>query len=535
MKNELVETVDVCFSATLISQLSAQVNEPESKVEQALSGAVALLLDELLSQAARGVAPAKVLLLARKAHAGHALAQLTGAPGANWYERDTNLLLVLLGERYGNALHRVATQAAVQPAAAEALLHVAATGTLGLLGRAAAEEDPSPAQFVAWLHRQKEAVGSAMLPTPGFATATGPDPDSLVAAPAARNGFAPMRMARREEPGLAAAVRYATLRRLVPGALVLLAGTLGYFFGHYGTSAPSGLPARPAPTPVVTVASVTAPGTAAAAYTSPEEAHPAAPAPVAAAPAASASVAPAAVVPAPVAAALAAPPAPVVSVKAPPAPVLAAARAAPAPAVAPKPAGAVSPPAEPRPAGERRAGPAPRMDLPPGRYDAVRDTYLYDTGRSINLTLTGGNTQKVGVYSTENRLYKFLSTPAMQVDSVNRTKDWIAFDRVQFVPGQATLTPESMPQLLNIARILRSFPNAVVKIGGYTDSTGLVEPNYNLSGARARTVMMTLANLGVRLYGLHAQGFGEKFFLVPNTTPASRALNRRVSIRVLKK
>jgi outer membrane protein OmpA-like peptidoglycan-associated protein len=170
-----------------------------------------------------------------------------------------------------------------------------------------------------------------------------------------------------------------------------------------------------------------------------------------------------------------------------------------------------------------------------GRYDQNRDTYIYDTGQPIVLHLANGTTQKVGANSTENRLYTFLATPSVQVDSVNRTKGWINFDRVYFEPGKAMLTPESTQQLQNVASILKTFPQAVVKIGGYTDSSGVALHNFQLSEERAKTAMVTLGSLGVPMNNIQYKGYGGKYFITANSTPTGRALNRRISIRVIKK
>jgi OOP family OmpA-OmpF porin len=170
-----------------------------------------------------------------------------------------------------------------------------------------------------------------------------------------------------------------------------------------------------------------------------------------------------------------------------------------------------------------------------GRYDQNRDAYIYDTGKPIMLTLADGTKQQVGANSTENRLYTFLATPTVQVDSVNRTKGWINFDRVYFEASKATLTPESAQQLRNVAAILKTFPKAVVKIGGYTDSSGVGLHNFQLSEERAKTAMVALGSLGVPINNLQYKGYGARYFVAPNNTLAGRALNRRVSIRVVKK
>ncbi|WBO84699.1 OmpA family protein [Hymenobacter yonginensis] len=180
--------------------------------------------------------------------------------------------------------------------------------------------------------------------------------------------------------------------------------------------------------------------------------------------------------------------------------------------------------------------PAPSADTKqPGRYDDASGNYIYDTGQPIILRLADGTTQKVGANSTENRLFTFLADPAIQVDSVNRTKGWINFDRVYFEPGATTLTDESFLQLRNVASILKTFPTSVVKIGGYTDSTGNPLKNFQLSEERAKTAMLAMAGMGIDMNRIQAKGYGGKYFITPNTTPEGRALNRRISIRVIKK
>ncbi|TGE25982.1 OmpA family protein [Hymenobacter aquaticus] len=170
-----------------------------------------------------------------------------------------------------------------------------------------------------------------------------------------------------------------------------------------------------------------------------------------------------------------------------------------------------------------------------GHYDAALDTYIYDPGRAITLTMLDGSTQTVGVNSTENRLYTFLADPALQVDPVNRTKGWINFDRVYFDTKKATLTDESKQQLRNVASILKSFPLAHVKIGGYTDTTGNWMANLKLSEERANAAMSELVGMGIAVSRLEAKGYGGKHGIANNDTPVGRALNRRISIRVTKK
>ncbi|WP_345127437.1 OmpA family protein [Hymenobacter antarcticus] len=506
MKNKLVEPVDFHFTGDVVTHLGTLVDETALGVEKALSIAVPLVLSGLAARVGQDLTAQGLLDIVREAEQKDVLKQLSDGNiiELNAHEWNSNLLLDLLGSNYRSTVNQIAVQAAIRPTASSTLLQVAIVAVVGVLGRFAAENEFAATDFVYWLRIQKGSIGAAMLPPPGAGAsqaanqsypgrppgaatqrATGPagasvwsDPDYTPPAP--------------DEPlGL----------RWKWGILLLLAACLGYFFGR-GLLGSSSRPAGP-----------TALGTSRPRQTTSLDASLLAP------DAAPTPAEPRAVTPTPVAPA---PPAtPAAGPSADPAKAVRAARTATAPAVS----------AAVRPA---RTWPAAGGDSP-GRYDQDRDTYIYDTGRPITLTLADGTTQKVGANSTENRLYTFLASPEVQVDSVNRTKGWINFDRINFETGKALLTPESALQLGNIASILNTFPRAIVKIGGYTDSTGEALVNYQLSEDRARAAMLTLAGMDVSADRLQAKGYGPKYFVRPNNTPAGRALNRRVSIRVVHK
>ena len=206
----------------------------------------------------------------------------------------------------------------------------------------------------------------------------------------------------------------------------------------------------------------------------------------------------------------------------------AAVAAAPAPAPAPAPARAAYPARRPA---TRIAPPAPK-----GHYDPASGNYIYETGALTTLALPNGQQiTGVGVNSTESLLHRFVADPAARVDTLDRTQGWLSFDRVYFETGKATLTPESRRQLRNIAALLRSYPNTRVKLGGYTDSTGTYQINRQLSEARARTAWVALSEMGVALSRIEARGYGPNYFVATNRTPEGRAMNRRLSVKVLAK
>ena len=184
----------------------------------------------------------------------------------------------------------------------------------------------------------------------------------------------------------------------------------------------------------------------------------------------------------------------------------------------------------------RRITPPAQDFIVPGHYDAKSGNYLYDTGTATTLKLPGGaSIANVGVNSTESLLHRFLSDPAKQVDTLDLSRGWYNFDRVFFETGKATLTPESMSQLRNVVTLMRAYPAARVKIGGYTDSTGTYKVNKMLSEARARTAWASLVEMGISPARIDARGYGPRYGIAPNTTEEGRAMNRRLSVKVLVK
>jgi outer membrane protein OmpA-like peptidoglycan-associated protein len=172
-----------------------------------------------------------------------------------------------------------------------------------------------------------------------------------------------------------------------------------------------------------------------------------------------------------------------------------------------------------------------------GKLDSISGNYVYDQGAEIDLKLADSTLIKVGINSTEARLFKMLSDSSWSVDTMGKTKNWISFDRVYFETGKAMLTPESLAQVKNIVAILKNFPAGSIKIGGYTDNTGDSAVNKKISGERAGTVMRELVKLGVASSQIiEAVGYGPEHPVCPaNDTPECKARNRRVDLKVVSK
>lgn len=112
---------------------------------------------------------------------------------------------------------------------------------------------------------------------------------------------------------------------------------------------------------------------------------------------------------------------------------------------------------------------------------------------------------------------------------------WFNFDRLLFDTGSANLQPSSKEQLVNIAEILKAYPNVKIKMGGYTDNVGNPKSNLKLSTDRAFNVMNELVGLGIDKTRLGAEGYGQEFPIGDNNTEEGRQQNRRISVRVTAK
>jgi outer membrane protein OmpA-like peptidoglycan-associated protein len=168
-----------------------------------------------------------------------------------------------------------------------------------------------------------------------------------------------------------------------------------------------------------------------------------------------------------------------------------------------------------------------------GQFDSASGNFIYNVGDEIELKMPDGSTLKVGGNSTEAKLFRFLTDANVSVDE-DKTKGWITCDRIYFETGSANLSTTSQDQINRIGAILKAFPNAEIKVGGYTDNTGSAEVNTQVSGERATMVANSLKTASGR-QEIASEGYGPQHPIAPNDTDEGRALNRRVDVRVTKK
>lgn len=107
---------------------------------------------------------------------------------------------------------------------------------------------------------------------------------------------------------------------------------------------------------------------------------------------------------------------------------------------------------------------------------------------------------------------------------------------VLFAQGQAVLQPESAKVLSAVAQVLASTPNRI-QVEGHTDdspiATTFFPSNWELSTARASSVVRLFGEHGVSPERMVAVGYADNRPLVPNTDAESRARNRRVTMFII--
>lgn len=192
------------------------------------------------------------------------------------------------------------------------------------------------------------------------------------------------------------------------------------------------------------------------------------------------------------------------------------------------------------------------LKLEPGveRYDTheTRTGGVHDQSHGGHGEAAAHKTEvKVDVNGTELHAYQGGLEEQMvhflKSDGYNKAADdsslkdvWYNFDNVNFKMGSATeLEAGSADQISNLAAILKAYPTAKIKIGGYTDKTGNEAANVKLSLDRANFIKSELSKLGVGAQILGAEGYGSKFAKVDaKASDEERAADRKMAVRFAK-
>lgn len=123
--------------------------------------------------------------------------------------------------------------------------------------------------------------------------------------------------------------------------------------------------------------------------------------------------------------------------------------------------------------------------------------------------------------------------------TINQSGDRLEIEmkeRMLFSSGTARLSRDSLDALRELAKSLKRIPSHL-QVEGHTDnmpiSTAAFPSNWELSAARAASVVHFLGRVGVEPWRMAAVGLGEHRPIAENADDKGRAANRRVTVVVL--
>ena len=126
----------------------------------------------------------------------------------------------------------------------------------------------------------------------------------------------------------------------------------------------------------------------------------------------------------------------------------------------------------------------------------------------------------------------------VQIDSNERRVKLVLTEAVLFDSGKAELKVRAKEVIKPIVEELKKLPNDVL-VEGHTDNvpirTGRYATNWELSMARAYSVIKFMEETGMDPKKLAGSGYGDNRPVGENTTAAGRARNRRIEISLLKR
>lgn len=108
-------------------------------------------------------------------------------------------------------------------------------------------------------------------------------------------------------------------------------------------------------------------------------------------------------------------------------------------------------------------------------------------------------------------------------------------DGVTFATGSSNINPGFYEPLNSVADSLIRYPNSLIDVYGFTDTTGSDALNQRLSEQRALAVKNYLVQRGVASGRIETRGYGESYdyLRVKTADNVNEPLNRRVEIKII--
>jgi len=102
--------------------------------------------------------------------------------------------------------------------------------------------------------------------------------------------------------------------------------------------------------------------------------------------------------------------------------------------------------------------------------------------------------------------------------------------QVNFATDKTEVLPDSLPQIEQVAALLKDDDSLKLAVNGHTDDSGDAAHNQKLSEGRAKAVVALLTAKGIDVARLTAAGFGSTQPVADNGSQEGKARNRRVEL-----
>tara|TARA_R110001592_G_scaffold363109_2_gene680433 strand:- start:121150 stop:123096 length:1947 start_codon:yes stop_codon:yes gene_type:complete len=120
----------------------------------------------------------------------------------------------------------------------------------------------------------------------------------------------------------------------------------------------------------------------------------------------------------------------------------------------------------------------------------------------------------------------------INTESMTLEEGGFTLENVLFGTDDAIVNPKSMVILKAFAQYLQEIEFGEVKLIGHTDNVGNSEYNLELSDKRAKAVGDLLVQFGVESSKIVCLGKGDAEPILPNTSTANKAVNRRTEVQI---
>lgn len=176
-------------------------------------------------------------------------------------------------------------------------------------------------------------------------------------------------------------------------------------------------------------------------------------------------------------------------------------------------------------------------------FNFVGCTIIFQKGRRSDIEKIGELSREIDRLSEakamlEDKLAKEIAAKEVSLSMQEKGLVVTFVSEVLFDSGKADIKPTAIGSLDKVAEVLLSSAAGMnVGIEGHTDNVPIKyskwESNWELSAARARSVLKHFLSKGIEPNRLSFTGYGEYHPVASNDTAAGRQKNRRVEIVIL--